>query len=324
MHAPKHFQELIEKEIASLSFPSSPAELYDPIRYMLELGGKRLRPALALMAHELFGGDPQKIIRPALALEVFHNFTLMHDDIMDRAPLRRSQATVHTKWNPNTAILSGDTMFVKSCQLMLQADSQHRSNVMELFLKTAEEVCEGQQLDMNFELRESVGISEYIEMISLKTAVLLGCALKVGSILAGAKTEDSNLMYAFGKNIGIAFQLHDDILDLYAESSKFGKQTGGDVLANKKTILLILALKNGSNEDYRKLKYWIDDNSSKPSEKITAVREIFEQLNVRSLAEQEMEKYFQIAMNDFQKVNVEPSRKEMLSQLVERLMVREV
>ncbi len=161
-------------------------------------------------------------------------------------------------------------------------------------------------------------------MISLKTAVLLGCALKVGSILAGAKTEDSNLMYAFGKNIGIAFQLHDDILDLYAESSKFGKQTGGDVLANKKTILLILALKNGSNEDYRKLKYWIDDNSSKPSEKITAVREIFEQLNVRSLAEQEMEKYFQIAMNDFQKVNVEPSRKEMLSQLVERLMVREV
>ncbi len=324
MHAPKYFQDLIDKEVNSLNFPAAPAELYEPIRYMLALGGKRLRPSMVLMAYELFNGDTEPPINPALGIEVFHNFTLMHDDIMDRAPLRRKQATVHTKWNPNIAILSGDTMFVQSCQLMMQAQERYRSEVMALFLKTAAEVCEGQQIDMNFESREDVGIPEYIGMISLKTAVLIGCSMKIGAILAGAPADDASLLYNFGKNLGIAFQLHDDILDLYAEAGKFGKQIGGDILSNKKTILLLLAIENADETEMAELKRWIHTNPSDPAIKINAVREIFERLDVRAKAEKEMEKYFQMAMSDFQKVKIDSSRKEVLSGLAEQLMVREV
>ncbi|HNS11012.1 MAG TPA: polyprenyl synthetase family protein [Bacteroidia bacterium] len=323
MHSPKYYQELIEKEISALSIPGSPPELYEPIRYMLSLGGKRLRPCLVLMANELFGGDISKAIGPALGIEVFHNFTLLHDDIMDNAPLRRGKATVFTKWNPNIAILSGDTMFVKSCQLMMDAEDSKRGPVLDLFFKTAAEVCEGQQFDMNFESREIVSIQEYLEMISLKTAVLLGCSLQIGSILAGAGPENAQHMYNFGKNLGIAFQLHDDILDLYAESEKFGKQVGGDILSNKKTILLLHALAHDDNEKVNELKKWLETGKAEPELKIPAVTAIFESMGVRRKAETDMENYFLRAMNDFQKVEAESSKKEMLSELAERLMVRE-
>ena len=323
MHSPKYFQELVDEEIAKLSFPTSPSELYEPIRYMLSLGGKRIRPALVLMSNELFGSDPGKIIKVALGVEVFHNFTLMHDDIMDRAPLRRNKSTVHTKWNSNIAILSGDTMFVKSCQLVMNTDPKFSQDVLALFLKTAIEVCEGQQMDMNFESRGDVSIKEYIEMISLKTAVLLGCSLQIGAILADANAEDARLMYSFGKNLGIAFQLHDDILDLYGEAIKFGKQVGGDILSNKKTILLLLALSHSNKKEVDELNKWINNPVLVPEKKIAAVREIFERLGIRKKAEDEMEKYFQLALHDFQKVNVEDSRKETLSNLAESLMIRE-
>ncbi len=325
MHSPNYFQAFIEKEISLLDFPTSPPELYEPIRYMLSLGGKRLRPCLVLMSNELFGGDAEKIINPALGIEVFHNFTLLHDDIMDRAPLRRRKATVHTKWNSNIAILSGDTMFVKSCQLMMQVEENYRSEILGIFLKTAMEVCEGQQIDMNFEKRDNVTIPEYIDMISLKTAVLLGCSLQIGAVLAGADKADARHMYDFGKNLGIAFQLHDDVLDLYAESDKFGKQVGGDILANKKTILLLLALASTNESEVSQLKKLLADSDFVDStRKVNAVRDIFERLDIRRKAEQEMEKYFQLATNDFQKVQVDPTKKEALTELAESLMVREV
>jgi len=234
MHEPAFFQSIIEEEIKKISLGSSPRELYEPIRYMLALGGKRLRPSLLLMSTELFGGNTKDAISPALGIEVFHNFTLLHDDIMDKAPLRRSQETVHKKWNPDIAILSGDTMFVKSCELMMKVDDGILRKVMTLFYETATEVCEGQQLDMNFESRSSVTIDEYIHMISLKTAMLLGCSMKTGAWIANANEADANHLYDFGKNIGIAFQLHDDILDVYGDELKFGKQVGGDIIANKK------------------------------------------------------------------------------------------
>lgn len=323
MHSPKYFQDFIEKEINLLSFPASPSELYEPIRYMLSLGGKRIRPCLVLMANELFDGNPEKILKPALGIEVFHNFTLLHDDIMDRAPLRRSQATVHERWNSNIAILSGDTMFVISCQLMMQTEKQFSNEVLKLFLKTAAEVCEGQQIDMNFESRMDVNIPEYIEMITLKTAVLLGCSLQIGAILAGATKENAERMYSFGKNLGIAFQLQDDMLDLYAHPDKFGKQIGGDILSNKKTILLLLALTANNSKDVGELKKWTSSTSFDPIKKIEVVREIFERLNIRQQAEHQMEKYFQKAMDEFRQVQAAEVKKSALTDLAERLMVRE-
>jgi geranylgeranyl diphosphate synthase type II len=324
MHSPKYFQELLEKEIHALDFPASPSELYDPIRYILSLGAKRLRPCLVLMSNELFGGVPEKALAPALGIEVFHNFTLMHDDIMDRAPLRRGKETVHTKWNSNIAILSGDTMFVKSCQMMMQAPENCRTEILDLFLKTAAEVCEGQQIDMNFENREDVRIPEYLEMISLKTAVLLACSLRVGAILAAAGKNDAERIYRFGKNLGIAFQLHDDILDLYAESEKFGKQVGGDILSRKKTILLLQALASNKSNEVADLKKWMSSDSANHEEKIAAVRNIFQSLDVRRKSEEVMEKYFRLAMNELEQVQVDAGKKVALTDLAERLMVREV
>ena len=237
MNSPEFFRNIIEAELrnpAFSDFGTKPAALYEPIRYMLSLGGKRLRPALLLMSTELFGGDYLKALSPALAIEIFHNFSLLHDDIMDKAPIRRSKPTVHKKWSADVAILSGDAMLVKSYQLMMRVEEQHLRKVLTLFSTTALQVCEGQQLDMDFENQKNVTIEDYIHMISLKTSVLLGVSLKTGAIIANAASEDADHIYLFGKNIGIAFQLLDDILDVYADSDKFGKQTGGDILSNKK------------------------------------------------------------------------------------------
>ncbi|HRH66671.1 MAG TPA: polyprenyl synthetase family protein [Bacteroidia bacterium] len=323
MHSPKFFQELIEEEIKKLSFSNTPTELYDPIRYMLTLGGKRVRPAVMLMANELFGGNPFAITKPAAGIEMFHNFTLLHDDIMDKAPLRRAQATVHTRWNPDIAILSGDTMFVKSCELMMHVEDQYLRRVMDLFHKTAVEVCEGQQLDMNFESRNDVSIPEYINMILLKTAVLLACSLEIGAILAGADARQSELIYDFGKNLGIAFQLHDDILDVYADSTKFGKQVGGDILANKKTFLLLTALAKTKGEQQAELKEWLSKKEYTASEKINAVKSIYESLHIREAAEEEMGKYFFAAMKSFDKIAADENHKKILRRWAEELMQRE-
>ncbi|MFM2206457.1 MAG: hypothetical protein RL213_432 [Bacteroidota bacterium] len=323
MHGPRHFQLAVEARLASLEIGDRPKALYDPIRYMLELGGKRMRPALLLMANELFGGQEDAAIGPALGIEVFHNFTLLHDDIMDKAPLRRGRPTVHTRWSPDVAILSGDTMFVRSCQLMMQAPLHCRNEVLDDFFRTAVEVCEGQQLDMDFETLEKVTIDEYIEMIGLKTAVLLGCSLRIGALIGGASVEAADYLYRFGKSLGIAFQLHDDLLDAFGDPEKFGKQVGGDIIANKKTFLLLSAISLATGPTATELQNLLEAKSFDPPMKVSAVKAVFEKLGVRELTEREINRYFEEAMSALDAVPVQESRKEPLRQLAEQLMVRE-
>ena len=323
MHEVKYLQQLVEVQLQAIELSNRPSELYDPIRYMLSLGGKRMRPVLLLMSHQLFSENLDTAIGPALGIEVFHNFTLLHDDIMDKAPLRRNQPTVHAKWNQDVAILSGDTMFVKACQLMMQTESEKMKFVLDEFFKTAVEVCEGQQLDMNFETQSAVTIEDYVEMITLKTAVLLGCSLKIGAITGGASLQDAERLYHFGKDLGIAFQLHDDVLDAYGDPLKFGKQVGGDIIANKKTFLLLNAMKKATGEMANELNHWLTVKDFDPAEKVNAVKNIFDQLGVKELAEQALEDYFQNALKALEAVPVDASRKRNLLNLAEGLMVRE-
>ncbi len=263
----EYLQALISEEVNKLAFPEYPVALYEPISYILSLGGKRMRPALLLMACDLFGGDIEAAISPALAIEVFHNFTLMHDDIMDNAPLRRGSVTVHERWNNNVGILSGDVMLVQGYKLMMQVEDRLLRPILDIFNTTAVGVCEGQQLDMEFEERNDVGIDEYINMIRLKTAVVLGGALKIGALIGGADSKDADLLSSFGEHLGIAFQLQDDILDVYGDPEKFGKQVGGDIISNKKTFLLIKALESADAQQKKELAGWIDlkqfDNTEK-------------------------------------------------------------
>lgn len=323
MHESAFFQKIIEEELKTIQLHTTPAELYDPIRYMLSLGGKRLRPSFVLMAAEIFGDDYRSAISPALGIEVFHNFTLLHDDIMDKAPLRRSQETVHKKWNSDVAILSGDTMFVKSCELMMQVKDPVLRQVMTLFYKTAVEVCEGQQLDMNYESENSVSIAQYISMITLKTAALLACSLKTGALVAGANDSAANHLYDFGKNIGIAFQLHDDMLDVYGDEQKFGKQIGGDILANKKTFLLLKAMESATGGDLQELQRWISMKDFDSKKKIAAIKEIFFSLKIREAAAIKMDEFFQQAIRSLDLVSVPEERKKVLRDFAEMLMVRE-
>jgi len=324
MHDSVFFQEIIENELRKIQLNDHPAELYDPIRYMLSLGGKRLRPSLVLMGAELFDGDYTQAISPALGIEVFHNFTLLHDDIMDKAPLLRSKETVYKKWNADVAILSGDTMFVKSCELMMQTDDHVLREVMHLFYRTAVEVCEGQQLDMNYESTDAVTIDEYIRMISLKTAALLACSLKTGALIAGSAPGDAELLYRFGLNIGIAFQLHDDLLDVYGDEQKFGKQAGGDILANKKTFLLLKATEKADGKNLAELKKWMASTQHDPAKKIEGVKEIYSALGIQEEAGKKMDEFFDQAMHSFDRIHVPENRKAMLRNFAEKLMVREV
>lgn len=315
---------LIDRQIASLAFNATPRDLYDPITYMLALDAKRMRPVLVLCGCEVFGGDIEQAMKPALGIEVFHNFTLLHDDIMDNAPLRRSKQTVHTKWNSNVAILSGDTMFVKACQLMMMANDKVVRMVMELFHKTAIEVCEGQQMDMDFETSGNVNIEDYITMITFKTAVLLGASLETGALIAGADKSDANHIYEFGKNIGIAFQLKDDILDVFSDDVKFGKVKGGDIIANKKTFLWIKAHELARNDDALQLQKWANVTGADPAGKVEAIKSVYEKLGIRELAEYEMQKYFDEAMRHLEAIQVSDKRKFVLKEFAEKLMVREV
>jgi geranylgeranyl diphosphate synthase type II len=289
----------------------------------MTLGGKRLRPLLTILSYSLFKADVKNIIPYAVAVEAFHNFTLMHDDIMDKAPLRRGQATVHKKWNVNTAILSGDVMLVKVYENFAELDSSSLKSVLKAFNQCAAEVCEGQQWDMEFESVSQVTEKEYINMIKLKTAVLLGFSLELGAILADAKDEDRKALRDFGTNIGIGFQLKDDLLDAYADPKKFGKQVGGDILANKKTWLLIKALDKANGKQKKELEAWLAAKSFKKQEKIAAVKNIYDSLNIPTLAEKKINQYFNKGFAELEQLKVAASTKEMLKAFAENLIERQ-
>lgn len=313
---PSPIQQLqtdLENHIKRLNFGSQPEELYTPISYLMGLGGKRIRPLLTLLAYTLYKEDYQKILSPAAAVEVFHNFTLMHDDIMDKAPLRRGKSTVHKKWNANTAILSGDVMMIRAYDLLLQVPADKLQLCMRHFNRTAAEVCEGQQLDMNYENRELVSEEEYLTMIRLKTAVLLGFSLQYGAILAGAGDEDVQHLYDFGVHVGLGFQLKDDLLDVYADKAKFGKQVGGDIIANKKTYLLIKARELATGKEAEVLRFWGNATDFDKAEKVKAITELYDTLGIRELTEAKMEAYF---LKGFEQLNqIQPFREEALNNL---------
>jgi geranylgeranyl diphosphate synthase, type II len=316
------YRELIEAEIAHIRIPEEPDRLYTPIRYLLGLGGKRMRPVLSMLAAELFGADPKKALNPGLAIEFFHNFSLIHDDIMDEAPLRRGFETVHQKWDDKVALLSGDALFVVAYQYLARNETKYINPLLHLFSVTVMEVCEGQQMDMDFELRHDVTIPEYIEMIRLKTSVLLGGALEMGAIVADASEEDRKHIYLFGQHIGIAFQLQDDILDLYGDPEKFGKQIGGDVIANKKTFLAIKAKELASQEQLSQLAAL--ESEKDKTKKVEATKAIFDALGIRELARQEMERHFAIAMDSIGAIQVAEQEKLPLIGLAKYLMDRDV
>ncbi|WP_425637730.1 polyprenyl synthetase family protein [Algoriphagus yeomjeoni] len=288
---------------SALQLGKTPRELYDPITYILSLDGKRIRPLLSLLAYGIYKSNPEEILSQAAAVEVFHNFTLMHDDIMDDAPLRRGKDAVHVKWNKNVAILSGDVMLVKAYDLLLPTEAEKLGEVIRLFNKTAAEVCEGQQFDMNFETLESVHEDEYLNMIRLKTAVLVGFALQLGALLAGAEKEDTQKLYDFGVNIGIGFQLKDDLLDVYADQAKFGKQVGGDIISNKKTFLLIKALELAEGKDAEALNYWLFQPEFDKEEKVQAVRMIYEKLGIKAITEAKMNSYFEAGFAQYDSIH---------------------
>lgn len=323
MHSIEQLQNIINKAIAETKYTAKPAELYEPISYLMQLGGKRMRPVLVLVSTELFGGNVSKALDAAIGIELFHNFTLMHDDIMDKAPLRRGNPTVHVKWNESAAILSGDVMFVEAYKLMIRVDDSILRKVLDIFSDTASGVCQGQQADMNFEKRDHVSLEEYIEMIRLKTAVLLAGSMQIGALIGGADKEQADLLYEFGENLGLAFQLQDDILDVYGDPEKFGKQVGGDILADKKTFLLIKAKELAREESASELDKWLNKPDVLPDNKVNAITSVYNSLGVRKLAEAEMENYVRKALNALDKITVENSKKELLRGFAEQLLIRE-
>lgn len=316
------FEEIcrtIEEALARLTFDQPPRSLFDPITYTLSLGGKRIRPALALMACDLFGGKNEDVLQPALGLEVFHNFTLLHDDLMDEADRRRDKPTVHKLWNPNVAILSGDAMLICAYQLVAKANDKA---ILELFSRTALEICAGQQYDMEFESRSDVTEEEYLEMIRLKTAVLLACALKVGAMIGGASTADADALYDYGIHIGLAFQLQDDLLDVYGDPKTFGKNIGGDILCNKKTFLLINALSAASEEQRQVMEDWMARKSYDAQEKIAAFTNLYNELSIRDLTERRIEDYYRMANEDLARLSIAPETLSVLKGTCDRLMKR--
>lgn len=313
----------INQEIEKLSLHKSPFELYEPITYSLALGGKRIRPILSLMACSLFKDSIEEAVAPALGIEIFHNFTLLHDDLMDKSEIRRAHPTVHIKWSANTAILSGDAMQIIAYQEVCKSPAIYLQEVLSLFSKTALEVCEGQQFDMDFEKRDDVHEAEYIEMIRLKTAVLLACSLKIGAIIGGASDYDANLMYTFGEKIGLAFQLKDDLLDTFGDQAKFGKAIGGDIFCNKKTFLLIKTLELANEADLADIQKWLHLETFDRNEKIEAIRGYYLKYGVKELCEQKMNDFFREGMNALLAVDVNMLQKSELVTLSEKLMFRE-
>lgn len=317
-------QEIINRELASLVINREPDELYQPVEYILSIGGKRIRPVLVLMACSIFSDD--RIIRaykPALAIEIFHNFTLLHDDIMDNSELRRNKPTVHKKWNKNIAILSGDAMSILSYRFMGDCPPEILPDVLELFTTTALEVCEGQQYDMNYESRIDLSGDDYIKMVTLKTSVLIAASLKLGAMIGGASHADSDLMYEFGKNIGIAFQIRDDLLDVYGDPEKFGKKIGTDIVANKKTYLMVKALEAADEITGKNLRELIGTKEIDPSEKITKIIEIFNHLGIKKMTKVKSKEFYDKGLHALDLVSVDIGQKKSLKDFVQQLMERE-
>lgn len=322
MRSISEYQDIVLAQLNKYIGEVKDTELYDPVKYILELGGKRMRPVLTLMGTELFGGKLADSYNSALGIEVFHNFTLLHDDIMDEAPLRRGKQTVHEKWDVNAAILSGDVMFVQAFTLVTSCKTEYLRAVIDIFNVTAIEVCEGQQLDMEFETREDVTLEEYLEMIKLKTSVLVGCALELGAVLANAPKEDSRRLYDFGLNLGMAFQIMDDLLDVFGDAEVFGKQVGGDIITNKKTYLLLKALEEANEKQASELKWWMSNEAENVSEKVQAVTAIFEDLQVKEAAQKLMDRYYQKAIEALNLINVDEEKKEYFKGFADEIMQR--
>ncbi len=313
-------RDLIEKHIAAIQFPDTPFELYEPVAYIMSLGGKRLRPAMVLMGYNLFRQDYEKALAPALGIELFHNFTLLHDDIMDKAAVRRGKATVHKKWNENTAILSGDAMCIMAYDYICKSEPQYLAQVLKLFNKTALEVCEGQQYDMNFESSADVSTDEYLKMIELKTSVLLAASLQMGAILAGAGEQDGKNLYEFGRLAGIAFQLRDDYLDAFGDPNVFGKKKGGDILANKKTYLLIRTFEKADSADREKLQSLLEEKNE--NTKINDIINLYEKLNIAALTEEKTLEFMDASFDALNQINVDEAKKNVLKALVEVFVKR--
>ncbi len=304
--------ELFNQALVEHKIERKPEGLYDPIRYVLSLGGKRIRPVLMLMAYNLYQEDVTPIMSQALAIETYHNYTLLHDDLMDRAEVRRGKPTVHKRWNDNTAILSGDSMLVLAYQLMADCPADKIKDVLSLFTETALEIGEGQQYDMDFETRMDVTEAEYLEMIRLKTSVLLACALKIGALLAGAPSADADRLYDFGEKVGLAFQLQDDFLDVYGDPEVFGKKIGGDILCNKKTYMLIQALQLADSDQHALLKSWLESKDYVPSEKIAAVTALYDQIGIKQVCDRNINDYFSQARQCLSEVDLPEEKKACL------------
>ena len=305
-----------------LPYDREPKGLYEPVKYVLSMGGKRIRPSLMLMAYNMYKDDPESILPSACAIETYHNYTLLHDDLMDNAGMRRGKQTVHVKWNANTAILSGDSMLVLAYSHFLKCRQDKLKPVLDLFTETALEIGEGQQYDMDFETRTDVTEAEYIEMIRLKTSVLLACALKIGALLADAPDEDADNLYKFGEQMGLAFQLQDDYLDVYGDPSVFGKAVGGDILCNKKTYMLINAFNRADDAQRAELMRWVTAKDFDPKEKIAAVTAIYDKVGIRKVAEEKIEYYFEQSRKYLAKVNLPDERKAVLAAYTDKMMTR--
>lgn len=312
----------IEAELKKLQLPEEPNELYEPMRYILGIGGKRIRPLLTLLSCQLFGGGPKSAMSQAIAVELFHNFSLMHDDIMDQAPLRRGQKTVHSQWNSSTAILSGDAMLIISYQYLQQASDEHLDELLRCFNETALQVCSGQQFDMEFESRDDVSPEEYLNMIYLKTAALLGGALKLGAIQANASPRQQNAIAEFGRHLGLAFQIQDDLLDAFGDPESFGKQVGGDILSNKKTILYLSALQSENDQLKKELYAIYHHNSLEGTEKISRCLELFKALGAKKEVENLKDRHFRMAIEALKACEGDPRTEDALFHLAEKLQIR--
>ena len=308
--------------LAAMPYDRQPQSLYEPVKYVLSIGGKRMRPVLMLLAYNLFRDDPERILMQAIGLETYHNYTLLHDDLMDNADLRRGHETVHRKWNPNQAILSGDAMLVLAYERMAQCQSDKLEEVLRTFTETALQIGEGQQYDMDFETRTDVTEDEYIEMIRLKTSVLLACALKIGALMAGASADDADNLYKFGEQVGLAFQLQDDFLDVYGDEKVFGKAIGGDITSNKKTYMLINAFIHADENQRKKLTRWITAKTFDREEKIKAVTKLYNEIGIDKLAQEKIAYYFAQSQKYLAAVSVDDARKAELRRYAERLMAR--
>lgn len=323
MRTYNEYLAMVNQAIGAINYPQQPAQLYEPIAYTMALGGKRLRPVLTLMACETLGGNAADALNAALGIELFHNFTLLHDDVMDRADVRRGQPTVHRRWNDNVAILSGDAMLTLATQHIERVDDSHLPAAMRLFNRTAMEIYEGQQWDMDFEQRNDVTQDEYIEMIRLKTSVLLGCACQMGAIIADAPEADCNAIYAMGEALGLAFQLQDDMLDVWGDPATFGKEVGGDIMNNKKTFLLINAINRAQGDDAQELRRWLNDPHATREQKYPAVRAIYERLGLRELSRDAIAHYNAQAIKALHRVNMTDDARQAFADLITRLTTRE-